>query len=80
MDIEAIKTFLGWCSIINIAVLLLWSVAIVFARGFVYELNSRWFSLSQQTIEVIHYCGIGLYKIMVFVFFVIPYLVIHFNF
>ncbi len=79
MDIETIETFLGWCSAINIALLLWWFLLMVFAREFVCRLHRKWFGISEKSLEIIHYCAMGLYKLTVLVFFVIPYLVLRFG-
>lgn len=78
MDIETLRVFLGWCSLLNMAVLLAWFLLFIFAKDWVYSLHGKWSTLSKQHFEIIHYCGMGLYKLFVFMIFIIPYLVIRF--
>ncbi|MDM8544898.1 DUF6868 family protein [Candidatus Venteria ishoeyi] len=78
MNIELLQTILGWCAILNIAILLWWFLFIVFARDWVYRMHSRWFTLSQEQFNTIHYAGIALFKILVLIFNVMPYLVLRF--
>lgn len=80
MDIDTIRSFLGWCTLINFGLLLFWFGLLVFARGLIFNLHSKWFKLSEQHFDTIHYCGIGLYKLTVWMFFAIPYLVLYFAF
>ena len=74
MTIEIVRGVLLWCSVINIGVLLLWGLLFVFAHDLVYRLHTKLFKLSPEAFDTIHYCGLGLYKVITFSFFVIPYI------
>ncbi|POZ63852.1 hypothetical protein C2I19_01265 [Chromobacterium alticapitis] len=55
-------------------ILILWFSVFYFCRGWLYRLHSRWFRLSESAFELLNYGGIGLYKILVFVFTLAPLL------
>ena len=74
MTICEIKEILLWCSIINIGILLWWALWLVFAHDFVYRMHSKWYKIPIETFDTIHYAGIGLFKIVIFVFNVVPYI------
>ena len=74
MTAEQIREFLGWCSVINIAILLYWWIVFTFARDFVYSLHGRWFKLTGETFDTIHYAGMTFFKLIVIVFNIIPYI------
>ena len=76
ITIENIRTLLGWCAVINCGVLLVWSLAFVFARGFIYRMHTRWFRISEERFDAIHYTMMGYYKLAVFLFNLVPYLVL----
>ena len=76
MTIELLTKFLAWCSIVNIGLLLLWSFAVMFMRDQVFNLHSKFFKLSHETFNAIHYGGLGLYKLFLWVFNLTPYLVL----
>ncbi len=73
MTIETLRAVLGWCSIINMALILWWFLAIVIAHDWVYRMHTRWFKLSVERFNEIHYAGIAFFKIVVFVFNIVPY-------
>ena len=73
MSIEMIRAVLGWCSIINMGLLLWWFLILLFAHDWVYRFHSKWFKLSPETFDAIHYTGIAFFKIVVFVFNIVPY-------
>ena len=78
MTKDNLRTFLGWCSVINLAMLTLWFLAIVFARDFVFRTHTWWFEISEERFDEIHYLMMGHYKLAVFLFFLTPYLVLRF--
>jgi hypothetical protein len=73
MTVEMIRAALGWCSIINMGLLLWWFFAIVVLHNWVYKLHSKWFKLSVEKFDEIHYTGIAFFKIAIFIFNIVPY-------
>lgn len=73
MDISTIRTFLGWCTVINIGFLLYWFMMIAFAHDWVYRVHSKWFKMSVERFDALHYAGIAGFKIAIFVFNIAPY-------
>lgn len=76
MNIDTLREFLGWCSVINIGIIFYWFLMISFAHDLVYRWHSKWFQLSTETFDTIHYAGITFLKLIVFVFNIVPYLVL----
>jgi hypothetical protein len=67
-----IKEILLWNVGINYAILCLWFGAFCFAHDQIYRLHTRWFKLSFETFDAIHYCGMAIYKVGVLLFNVAP--------
>ena len=74
MDIDSIRAFFMWCTILNFALLVLSSLICVCAADWAYRIHNKWFGISNETFNIAIYSFIGLYKILVFVFSLIPYL------
>jgi hypothetical protein len=74
MDIQTLTAFFMWCTILNIALLLLSLLFCLCAGDWVYRIHSKWFSISRETFNVAIYSFLALYKIFIFVFNLIPYL------
>lgn len=72
MSIEIVRSVLLWCTILNYAILLLWAMLLIFAHDGMYRLNSKFFRLTVEQFDLIHYGGIALYKIGVFLFNLMP--------
>ena len=77
MDIELIRDVLLWCSVINFSVLLLWGLLFIYAHEWMYRLHGRWFRLSVEQFDAIHYAGMALYKIGIILFNLVPYIALH---
>ena len=74
MTVELLRSVLGWCTLINYAVLAWWFLFIVFAHDLAYRLHGRWFKLSEERFDSIHYTLMGFFKLIVLVFNLVPYL------
>jgi hypothetical protein len=74
MDIQTLTAFFMWCTILNFALLLLSSLLCLCAADWAYRIHSKWFSISRETFNVAIYSFLGLYKVLVFVFCLIPYI------
>lgn len=69
-----VMKILGWSAIINLGILLWWFIAFVSMRDTVYRIHSRWFNLTPAQFDSIHYCGMALYKFLIVIFNLVPYL------
>ena len=76
MDIEILKMFFMWCSIVNIGLLVLAFLLWMVASDRIYALHGAWFPMPRQTFNAIFYCLLGLYKIIVFVFNIVPWVML----
>lgn len=72
MSIEAARNALLWCTVINYALLLVWSVAYVVARERVHRLWGYWFRLSAEQFDMLGFVSIAVYKVGVLLFNLVP--------
>ena len=73
MSIEEIRGVLGWCTLINYALLLFWFAMFILGREWLHQLHGRWFSLSREQFDAIHYALMGAFKLGIFLFNLVPY-------
>ena len=76
MDIGTLTRFFMWCTIINLGLLILTSVMCIFCADFSFRMNHRFFSISREAFNVAMVCFIGIFKIFVIVFNLVPYVVL----
>lgn len=74
MTIEIITEFFFWCSVINGALLLLWSLSMMFAPDLVYRTQYRWFPIGREVFGEIMYRFIGLFKVLYLIFNLVPWI------
>jgi hypothetical protein len=74
MNVQLVSDFVLWCAVLNYAVLLSWFVAFVFAHGWLLRLHARWFQLSEDRFNSIHYAGMAVYKVGILLFNLVPFL------
>ena len=73
-----------WCRfllssvLINYIILLIWFLAIIFARDWIKQVHGKWFNLSDETFDAIHYGGMAIYKIGILLFNLVPLIAIYF--
>ncbi len=74
MTIEALTEFVGWVSVINIAVLLISGIAVIVMRGPISKVHSKLFGLDQKDLGRAYFQYLGQYKIAIIVLSIAPYL------
>lgn len=74
MSINMLTEFLGWCAILNIALLFWWVFFMTVAHDWVYRIHTRWFYLNMERFDAIHYAGIAFYKLSIILFNIAPYI------
>ncbi len=74
MDMQALKRFFMWCTIINGALLTIWVITFMLIPDIVYKTQNMWFPIPKETFNLIFYSFIGLYKIIFLTFNAIPYI------
>ena len=74
MDIKQIRTFFGWCSLINFTLLFLIGIFFIVGNNFLYEIISSVVSISKDAYQIYMLETLGVWKTCVWVFFIIPYI------
>ena len=73
MNITNIRKALLRCAVINYAILLIWFVALITAHDWIYQMHSRWFKLSPEQFDFLHYQAMAIYKIGILLFNIVPF-------
>lgn len=74
MNIDILQIVLGWSALINYLLLTVWFVIYGCFAERIYQLHSRWFTLSREQFAGIHYAGMAILKIQTFMLFLAPWL------
>ena len=74
MNIQTLTAFFMWCTIINGALLIFWTLMCIVAPNIVYRTQSKWFPLPRETFNVVMYAFLGWFKIIFLVFNAVPFM------
>ncbi len=72
MNPDTLKTLLLYSLAFNYALLLVWCGVFSLAHDWIYRLHRRWFSLSTDTFDSLHYAGMSVYKIGIILLNIAP--------
>lgn len=73
MDLLELRNFFMWCSIINSALIFFVFLFYAFGSKWIYKNHSRWFPMSEESFYTVSYAFLGVYKVLVFVFNIVPF-------
>lgn len=73
MDLATLTSFFQWCTFISVGLLIFWTVIMIAMPDLVYRMHSKMFPMARETFNVVIYSFLGLFKIFVIVFNIIPY-------
>lgn len=77
MSLEVCRAALGWCTVINVSLLIWWAAIFWLAHDWMYSYHRKIAKLSVEAFDAIHYGGIALYKLGILLFNLVPYLALH---
>ncbi len=73
MTTDSLLAFLGWCSVINLGVLIFSSVMLMACRGWFMAMHSKMFGLEEKELGSLYFRFLAYYKIVVIAFNLVPY-------
>ena len=76
MSLETLQAFFMWCSIINFGLMMISFLLITLCKEWVYKTHSRWFNIPRESFDTVLYCFLGAYKLLVWVFCIVPWIAI----
>ena len=77
MSVEFARRFLLWCTIVNYGVLIVWFWGYVFVHDPLFGLLGQWYHLSLEQFDVLNYGLIGVYKVGILLFNIVPLVVLY---
>ena len=74
MTIEVVRGVLAWSAVINLGLLLWWFLFFSLAHDWTYRLHGKWFKLTTEQFDALHYGGMAVFKLGILLFNLVPYL------
>jgi hypothetical protein len=72
MSIDTLREAMLWSLVINYGVLLVWFAAFTWGHDRLFRLHSRWFQVSRETFDALHYGSMAVYKIGILLLNLVP--------
>ncbi|MDT0554107.1 DUF6868 family protein [Urechidicola vernalis] len=76
MTIAKFRSILGWSAVYNMALLLFFALFFLIAKEWIFDVWGYFFNVSYEQYEVFMLYSMAFWKVLIFVFFIIPYLAI----
>ena len=73
MNIEVVRSVLLWSTVINFSLLASWGVLFLFARDWMHRVGG-WYRVSAEQMDVVQVAGMTFYKLIIFMFNLVPYI------
>ena len=74
MSIEKLADLFRWMTIINVGLLVLSSVLIMMLKRIVCRMHGKLFGVGEDKVAIICYSYLGVYKVLIIVFNIVPYI------
>ena len=74
MSLEFLTDFFQWSTLFGMAIYALTAIVSIYGRDFMYGLHNKWFEMPREAFNVAIYAYLGVFKIMLTLFFLVPYL------
>jgi len=74
MNIDIIREFFGWMTLINLVLFTFTTIMSAFCRGFIFKVHGTMFGLSEETTNKALYYFLAFYKIVFITFNLIPWI------
>ena len=73
-SLEDLATFFGWCTVINIGIIILFFIFMVSANRFAGDLFARFFGISSKEAKATLFRVFQQYRLLIAVFNLVPYI------
>lgn len=78
MQVETLQTFLGWNLLIHTGLLMFVFLLLTAAKNWVVKIHQAMFELTKDQLDRVYFNFIAIYKLLIIILFLIPYLVVRF--
>ncbi|MGH8616766.1 MAG: DUF6868 family protein [Burkholderiales bacterium] len=74
MNVDFMREFLLWATVINYGILLVWVFLFAFCHDWTYRQHTKRFKLSVEHFDALNYLAVSLYKLGIVLFNLVPFL------
>ena len=79
MALELFTQFMAWATAINVGLFVITALSVMMVGGPISQIHARMFGLEAPDVRRTYFGYLSVYKILVVVFFLVPYLALRFG-
>jgi len=72
--LETVTEFFKWCTVIHLGLFVFTAIMCIWCRPFIQRIHGKMFNLSEDTVNAMLYGFLSLYKILFFIFVLVPWI------
>ena len=76
MDLDRLQEFLLWSFVVNTCIYIISLVGVLSLRSFMCKIHTKLFGISEETAKKVIYLYLALYKFLIIVFNLVPWIAI----
>lgn len=73
MSLDTLARFFMWCTILNGGLFVFWSTMVMLCPDLTYRTQSKFWPIPRETWNVVMYSFLGLFKIVLIAFNIVPW-------
>lgn len=77
MNIETLREFLGWCTVVNFGLLIISSALLMALRDWVSKIHSKMFGIDEAWVRQAYFSYLANFKIAVIVLNFVPWIALN---
>lgn len=74
MNLEQLTEFFKWMTIINVGLLVFSSITVMLLKDMMSRMHTKMFGVNKEQVRITAYGYIGMFKVLVIVFNIVPYI------
>jgi len=72
LTLETVRAAFGWATVMNWAIFFFWFAIYANAKEWIQKYHGKWFELTPQQFDQIHYAGMAMFKLGILLFNLVP--------
>ena len=74
MNIDQLTEFFKWMTIISILLLLFSSMIVIMLKNVIFKFHGKLFNIKEEHMSLMAYGYLGIFKVLIIVFILVPYI------
>jgi len=73
MNLEQLTEFFEWMTLISVSVFFLSTILVIMLKNVIGKIHGKLFSINEENVTLMAYGYLGLFKVLIIIFILVPY-------